>query len=94
MRVFRDIELVEQLGSGIPRILRSYGRACFHFSENYTRMSFPKAEPESELGLIVGVNVSTNVGANKLMEIIGNNPGLNSKQLAAYFDVTENSINL
>lgn len=41
MRIFKDMELVEQLGSGIPRILQFYGRECFKFSDNYTRMSFP-----------------------------------------------------
>lgn len=44
MRVFRDLELVEQLGSGVPRILRSYGKECFYFMDNFTRMSFPAAE--------------------------------------------------
>jgi len=37
MRVYRDLELVEQLGSGIPRILQSYGRECFVFLPNFTR---------------------------------------------------------
>jgi len=35
------MELVEQLGSGIPRILQFYDRECFYFSDNYVRMSFP-----------------------------------------------------
>ena len=35
------MELVEQLGSGIPRVLQTYGRECFKFSDNYIRMSFP-----------------------------------------------------
>lgn len=29
MRIYRDVELVESLGSGIPRILRAYGEDCF-----------------------------------------------------------------
>src|SRR5690554_7878511 len=35
MRVFKDLDLVEQLGSGIPRILESYDKDCFKFSENF-----------------------------------------------------------
>lgn len=31
MRVCQDLELVGQLGSGIPRILQSYERECFVF---------------------------------------------------------------
>jgi predicted HTH transcriptional regulator len=45
MRVFRDLDMVEQLGSGVPRILKSYGRECFTFTENFLRMSFPIALP-------------------------------------------------
>ena len=41
MRVYKDLELVEQLGSGVPRILESYGKECFKFLENFTRMTFP-----------------------------------------------------
>ena len=44
MRVFRDLDLVEHLGSGIPRILRSYGKECFKFTENFLRMTFPALE--------------------------------------------------
>jgi len=88
MRVFRDMELVEQLGSGVPRILQSYSRECFHFSDNYIRMSFPMAEVQT--GEVF--NVGANVGANKLIEILSNNPGLNSKQLNENFDVSSRTI--
>jgi predicted HTH transcriptional regulator len=49
MRIFKDLELVEQLGSGIPRILESYGKECFTFSENFTRVVFycsPQITPQ------------------------------------------------
>lgn len=48
MRVFRDLDLVEHLGSGIPRILRAYGKDCFRFTENFLRMTFPD-KPNSRL---------------------------------------------
>lgn len=44
MRIFKDLELVEHLGSGVPRILQSYGRENFHFLDNFIRMSFPIVE--------------------------------------------------
>lgn len=40
MRIFKDLELVEQLGSGIPRILDHYGKESFKFSDNFLRMTF------------------------------------------------------
>ena len=47
MRIFRDLELVEHLGSGVPRILQSYNRESFRFLDNFVRMSFPVNEQES-----------------------------------------------
>lgn len=44
MRVFRDLDMVEQLGSGVPRILESYPKECFKFSENFLRMTFPVSD--------------------------------------------------
>ena len=44
MRIYKDVELVESLGSGIPRILRAYGEDCFHFTENFIRLVLPVAK--------------------------------------------------
>ena len=41
MRIFRDVELVEHFGSGIPRILQSYPKESFKFMENTLRVIFP-----------------------------------------------------
>ena len=41
MRIYRDLDIVESLGSGIPRILRAYGEDCFHFTDNFIRITFP-----------------------------------------------------
>ena len=39
MRIYRDVELLESLGSGIPRILRAYGEDCFKFTDNFIRIT-------------------------------------------------------
>lgn len=43
MRIFKDLDLVEQLGSGIPRILEAYPKKSFHFSENFLRVILPSS---------------------------------------------------
>lgn len=56
MRIFKDLDLVEQLGSGIPRILESYNKDCFHFSENFLRVVLPSGEVTNvKSGLIGGL---------------------------------------
>jgi hypothetical protein len=46
MRIFRDLDMVEYLGSGMPRILRAYSQEVFHFTENFIRIVLPSAKPE------------------------------------------------
>lgn len=41
MRIYRNVELVESLGSGTPRILRAYGEESFKFTDNFIRITFP-----------------------------------------------------
>ncbi len=41
MRVFKDLELVEYLGSGIPRILQKYSESAFIITDNFLRIVFP-----------------------------------------------------
>ena len=40
MRVFKDLGMVEQLGSGLPRILKVYQKDSFIFNKNFIRMVF------------------------------------------------------
>ena len=44
MRVFRDMELIEQIGSGMSRILRVYDRSIFELTPSFTVVTFPFEE--------------------------------------------------
>ena len=48
MRVFRDLEMVEHLGSGVPRILQHYSKESYLFLSNFTRIVLPYAEGFTE----------------------------------------------
>ena len=41
MRVFRDVEMVEALGSGMLRIMHTYSRDNFEFGDNFIRFKAP-----------------------------------------------------
>jgi len=43
MRVFKDVELVERLGSGMTRILRAYDRSIFEVTQSFFIVTFPFA---------------------------------------------------
>ena len=49
MRVFRDLDLVEQLGSGVHRILSVYDASVFHISEHFFETRFPLEAEASEV---------------------------------------------
>jgi len=44
MRVFRDLEFVEHLGSGMNRILEVYDKGIFNLSDNFLQVTFPFEE--------------------------------------------------
>jgi predicted HTH transcriptional regulator len=54
MRVLRDLEIVEHLGSGVPRILKAYGKEAFEICDSYIRIVFPYSKKDqvgTKLGL-------------------------------------------
>ena len=48
MRIFRDLELVESLGSGMGYIMQKYGRENFVFLDNFIRMTVPYITKDRE----------------------------------------------
>jgi predicted HTH transcriptional regulator len=56
MRVFKDVELVEGLGSGVRRILEAYDRSVFEITPSFIVVTFPYATDFKR---------SENEGANK-----------------------------
>ena len=41
MRIFKDVDLVEQLGSGMKRILKVYDTSIFDIRDNFLIVTFP-----------------------------------------------------
>ena len=52
------IKIVVASGSGIPRILRVYGEGCFHFTDNFIRITLPISQPQTATngGQVGGTN--------------------------------------
>ncbi len=48
MRIYKDLDLVEQLGSGMNRILQKYPHDIFHFSEHFLEVCFDFEEGYQE----------------------------------------------
>ena len=72
MRVFRDMKLVEQIGSGMSRILKAYDRSIFELSPSFTVVTLPFEEafiPQN--GMINGKIIGK---INSVLDILKYNP--------------------
>ena len=58
IRVFKDVDLIENIGSGVLRILDAYDKSCFKFMEHFLRVSFKYKENPFEYA------IKNNVSAN------------------------------
>ncbi len=95
MRIYRDLELVEQLGSGIPRILKSYDKNCFRFFPNFIRMTFPK-----DTGGIIGGAIGGAMGGainelterqREVLELIKENPKISITRISEILEINRSA---
>jgi ATP-dependent DNA helicase RecG len=77
MRVFRDMELVEHLGSGMRRILNAYDSSIVHISEHFFELRFPMSSealaliPEvAESGAESGVESGAESLSKKILHLL------------------------
>ena len=99
MRVFRDMEMVEALGSGMMRILRTYGRENFTFGDNYIRLSIPyytDATVNANIG--VAENVAVGLTERQILIVdmihkgVSENVAVNTKYLSESLKVSRKTI--
>ena len=64
MRIFHDLDMVEQLGSGMRRILRSYDEKAFSFTDHFMRTSF-YFEGLQRLGERLGERLGDGLGESR-----------------------------
>ncbi len=83
MRVFKDLGMVEQLGSGVPRILESYKRECFTFTDNFLRMTFPING--GQVGFLTKRQ-------REILELIIKDPAISRKDLSEKLNINQSAI--
>lgn len=89
MRVFRDVGLVEQLGSGMGRILNAYDKSVFKFAGDFLIVTFPFTE-----GFDAAINDTDVVNhvANKILAAFKNNSRATIKEVAKTAGVTSRTV--
>ena len=73
MRVFKDVGLVEQLGSGMSRILKEYDKSIFHISEHFIKVEFPFSLPKDNVIIANGDDNGNEIGDDnsEMMKVLG-----------------------
>ncbi len=83
MRVFKDVGLVEQLGSGMSRILNVYDKTIFEISEHFIKVIFPFSWMEKPDGDENGdENGNENGDDIKILLILEEEPNITAKRLS------------
>ncbi len=85
MRVFKDLGLVEQLGSGMSRILNSYDKDIFEISEHFIKVIFPLAEENKKINF-------ENGDENRVLNLIKENPYMTAKQMSIDLEISTRKI--
>ena len=93
MRVFRDVEMVESLGSGMQRIMRKYTKDNFEFGDNYVRMIVPYSwvdETEKVTGKVTGK--VTEKTSDKVLRLIAANPSITISRMMTALSMSDSGI--
>lgn len=84
MRVFKDVKLVKQLGSGIQRILKVYDRNIFSFSTNFLKVNFPIKNAGKNAGK-KPVKISEN--QKRIISLIQNNKNITQVEISEKLNI-------
>lgn len=95
MRVFKDLELVEHLGTGIRRILKRYDKSIYHFFPHFIIVSIKYNENNFKYNN-QNVNIISYSDLTKIQEgimgLIENKPNITQEGMAKILGVTSRTI--
>ena len=92
MKVFNDLHLVEQMGTGIIRILQSYNKESFEFFPNFIRVTFPFNENKFKLTKNEIQNSNITETQNNIIGLMLDSPTITQETLARLLDVNIRTI--
>ena len=95
MRIFRDLNFVEQFGTGIQRVLKTYDKSIFEFFPNHIRVTVPFNNNVFKANNEVSENVpfkSLNNLQKSIMKLIMDKPSITQEELARLLDVNKRTI--
>ena len=92
MKVFNDLDLVEQMGTGIIRISQRYNKESFEFFPNFIRVTFPFNENKFKLTKNEIQNSNITETQNNIIGLMLDSPTITQETLARLLDVNIRTI--
>ena len=95
IRVFKDVDLIENIGSGVLRILDAYDKSCFKFMEHFLRVSFKYKENPFEYDQKNDQESNQNnlnLIQNKILNLIKQNPKITQVEIAKVLGVSREKV--
>jgi len=102
IRVFKDVDLIENIGSGVLRILDAYDKSCFKFMDHFLRVSFKYKEnpfeydqettQETTLKTTQENYTILNETQQNIIKLIKNQPSITQKELAKELNITRDGV--
>lgn len=95
MRVFKDLDLVEQLGTGIIRILQTYSSDVYVFTDNFIRVNFKFNSYNTLLDSLPNNNSNNNNLSNtqnKIIKLIKDNTSITQNKLVEILNVSRTTL--
>ncbi len=89
MRVFKDLKFVEQLGSGIQRILKVYDASVFKIKENFLQVIFPYKYSDDKIGENITHYGGQSSNEQRIIDLLKQNPYYTSRELS---EITDQSL--
>ncbi len=92
MRVFKDLDLVEQLGTGIIRILKSYDESVYEFTPNFIKVNFKYKNYNNLLENIPSSNSILNEIQTQIISLIKEKKDITQTELIDKLNISRTSI--
>ena len=95
IRVFKDVDLIENIGSGVLRILDAYDKSCFKFMDHFLRVSFKYKENPFEYDQEnnqESYQKQLNEFQDKIIALIKQNPSVTQKEMAKMLEISREKV--
>ena len=95
IRVFKDVDLIENIGSGVLRILDAYDKSCFKFMEHFLRVTFKYRENPFEYDQEINQESDQkelSIIQNKILSLIKQNAKITQNEMGKILGVRKNKV--